>query len=160
MSAAVCRYSSRVDFALPGIKRTAAVRFSVPQLEVDGGELVEERVHERRILALTQPGITEHARRHRGQLGISLLANRLRCLFEEPELELARSFGVHAAIGESFQDATQKRSRARRVVLAVARAEVAEECGGRGLAPRLGKESIRRRIDDGDRVRVSRVPTG
>ena len=38
MSAAVCRYSSRVDFALPGIARIAHVRFSTPQLALSGAQ--------------------------------------------------------------------------------------------------------------------------
>ena len=36
MSAAVCRYSRRVDFALPGMARMAQVRFSTPQLALSG----------------------------------------------------------------------------------------------------------------------------
>ena len=38
MSAAVCRYSRRVDLALPGMARMAHVRFSTPQLALSGAQ--------------------------------------------------------------------------------------------------------------------------
>ena len=81
------------------------------QLDVEGGHAVDQRVHERRVLARAEPRVPEHSRREGREVRVSLLPQGLRRLLEEEELVLARRLHRETHRASFVVDAAEQLSR-------------------------------------------------
>jgi hypothetical protein len=84
-------------------------------LDVEGLHLAQDRVHQFLILALAEPRVPEHAGRDRLEVAVALVADRLRVLLEDPELELARDRRAEALLVEAREHVLEQRARTRGV---------------------------------------------